>query len=239
MKKIAVFVEGQTELIFMCSLLKAVFGENHIALELRQLVGKAERDVPSRIRILATYPSESTQYYFTVFDCHGGGEKSAVKSEIRDRAERLAEKDYAMIFGLRDLFPLPDLEKLRTNMVLDHLPLPARIFIAVREIEGWFLAEDHHYAKLSPELTIAKVNEIAGIDITHDSTEQIEHPSETLKAIYHTVGIEYKKKASDVLEITDTFDYDNLYFTVRNRNHSLNEMLEYLDGIMEERNENG
>jgi hypothetical protein len=97
----------------------------------------------------------------------------------------------------------------------------------VNEVEAWFMAEEKHYAKIDPKLTLAKVNAIAGIDVSTDSTELIAHPTEKLQQIYN-----YSKRKNTVTRIVNTLDYTNLYIDVRQRNNSFNELLMHLDSII-------
>jgi hypothetical protein len=114
----------------------------------------------------------------------------------------------------------------------NDLCLPIEIFLAVREIEAWFLAEENHYRLIDDSLTVSKVNSIVGIDITTDSTETIDHPSFVLKQLYQSVGKDYNKKKWEAERTVYNFDYENLYLCVRNRNTSLNELLTCLDNLI-------
>ncbi len=110
--------------------------------------------------------------------------------------------------------------------------LPVKFILAVMEIESWFLAEETHYSKISNRLSFEIANKITGIDIRSDTTENIQHPSDTLKQIYMMGKTTYDKSEENVLRTVDALDYENLYINVRTRNKSLNELLTCLDGLM-------
>jgi hypothetical protein len=233
MKKIAVFVEGQTEQIFASELLKNIFGHAKVDIEELQFTGKESSRWIHTIRSVDV--TASTEYLFRIYDCHGGGNKSTVKSDIIEQFPRLVKESFSFVVGIRDVYPLPDLNKLK-SMIYSGLPtgaiLPVKIFLAVREIEAWFLAEENHYHFIDESLTVSKVNTIVGFDITTTSTETINHPSLTLKKVYQSVGKDYKKKKWEVEQTVYALEYDNLYMTVRKRNNSLNELLTCLDGLI-------
>jgi hypothetical protein len=192
MKKIAVFVEGQTEQVFAEELARHIFGHAKVEIEQLQFSGKEGCRRIRTIRSVDTTPS--TQYLFRIYDCHGGGENSTVKSDIKEQFSRLLGESFSCIVGIRDVYPLQDLQKLKSvlSLGLPSAPsLPVEIFLAVREIEAWFLAEENHYQLIDRSLTVPHINSIVGIDITADSTEIIGHPSFVLRQIYQSVGKSY------------------------------------------------
>ena len=233
MKKIAFFVEGQTEQIFIDQLIRNTFSYNKIDIEELQFFGKEDN---RRIRTIRSVSSDtSSEYFIRVYDCHGGNENSTVKSDIREQFMKLLGESFTFIIGLRDVYPLSDTDKLKSMMIInlpDDSKLPIKIFFAVREIEAWFIAEEKHYALIDDLLTISYVNQIVGFDITTLSTETIHHPSLTLKTIYQSVGKDYNKKKWEIERTVHCLDYENLYIAVRDRNNSLNELLDCLDGLI-------
>ena len=233
MKKVAVFVEGQTEQVFASELVKQIFGHIKVAVEELQLSGK---EGLRRIRTIRSINTESSKdYFFRIYDCHGGDIESTVKSEIREQFPILINESFSFIIGIRDVYPLPDFDMLK-SMMNKELPsntmLPIKIFLAVREVEAWFLAEEKHYPLIDESLTTSLVNKIIGFDITTTSTETIDHPSLTLKTVYQSVGKDYKKKKWEAKRTVDALDYENLYLNVRKRNDSLDELLTCLDRLI-------
>jgi hypothetical protein len=235
MKKVAIFAEGQTEQIFVTELLRHIFGHAKIGIEALQFSGKTGARRIRTIWSVVTMPS--AEYLFRIYDCHGGGENSTVKSDIKEQFLRLKDEAFSYIIGIRDVYPMPDIVKLKKmmNVGLPDFPiLPINIFLAVREVEAWFIAEENHYFAISPSLTLHIVNCIAGIDIQKDSTEIIKHPAAVLDKIYKAGGRQsgYSKNEYVVKDIVSKLDYDNFYIAVRKRNDSLNELLTCLDGFI-------
>ena len=107
MKRIAFFVEGQTEQIFINKLLIEIAVQRNISVELKQLRSGAEISINQSIFYLE--PQEPL-FKALIFDC-GSDEK--VKQTILDRINGLAQKGYYEVVGLRDLRPkeLTELEK--------------------------------------------------------------------------------------------------------------------------------
>lgn len=230
MKKVAVFVEGQTEQVFADELVRHIFGHAKVAVEILQFSGKEGSRRIHTIR--SVNRASSMEYLFRIYDCQGGGENSTVKSDIIEQFSKLKMESFSYIIGIRDVYPLQDMSKLKM-MLNKNLPLdpvtPITIFLAVREIEAWFMAEENHYHLINEALAISTVNSIVGFDITNDSTESIDHPAVVLKHIYQSVGKNYTKKKWETERIVYNLDYDNLYLNVRKRNNSLNELLTCLD----------
>jgi hypothetical protein len=236
MKKIAMFVEGQTEQIFATELVKRIFAQRKIAIESLQFSGKIGSRKMTIIKTAAAMRGnpESLAYYFRIYDCHGGGESSTVKSDIIEQLASLNREGFAFIIGIRDVYPASDILLLRKMLGygIPKIAIPINIVLAVNEIESWFVAESRHYRKISPILTIALVNKMTGIDIERDSTEVLRHPAETLNNIYHRAGCAYRKRRCQIERTVEALSYENLYFNVRTRNSSLNELLTCLEEII-------
>jgi hypothetical protein len=224
MKKVAVFVEGQTEQIFAQKLIEQVISPGKVTVTTYQLRGGAK--YARKLILLKSQPdAQQPAYYFEIYDC-GGDAK--VKDDIIENSQSMKQKGFSLIIGLRDVYPNGSkIARLRKYLHFG-IPagVPARIVLAVNEVEAWFLAEENHYPKIDPKLTLAAVNAVAGVDVSRDSTEAIAHPAETLKLIY-----KYSKSKNSVSRIVNALDYANLYINVRQRNRSLAELLTHLDSI--------
>ena len=225
MKKIALFVEGQTEQIFVKKLIEQMVNPSVVTTTTYQLRG-GTKDTRKLILLETQSATQQSNYYFEIYDC---GNDSKVKDDVIEHLPSMQRKDFSMIIGIRDVYP--------NNAKIAHLRkyltfgipagIPTQIVLAVNEVEAWFMAEENHYKKIDTRLTIAKVNAIAGIDVSTDSTEIIDHPTEKLNRIYR-----YTKSKNKVARIVNALDYVNLYVGVRQRNNSLNELLVHLDSII-------
>jgi len=233
MKKVAIFVEGQTEAIFISEMIKQLFDENKTDIVITKSQRKHER-----ITIDLYTTTNKNEYYFLISDC---GNDEMVKSKIRDNYDQLLKAGFIYIIGLQDLYNPQrkkkgiDDSKYRLSINIDlRQIIPTKIYLAIQETEAWFIAEETHYQRISQTLTINIVNSIAGIDIQKDDTEVIPHPTVILDRIYQAGGRKngYSKNEYIVKDVVCKLDFCNLYFAVRERNNSLNELLTCLDGLI-------
>lgn len=101
MIKLAVFVEGYTEAVFVDRLIEEVAGANRVRIERRQIRGGRTTRRRS-IQIKAAQPDTGQQYYVLIIDCGGD---DAVKQRILEEHENLSRVGYVKIIGLRDVRP--------------------------------------------------------------------------------------------------------------------------------------
>jgi len=160
MKKIAFYVEGQTEQFFLNKLLIEIAGIKNICLILRKFNGR------SRPPTQEIYPKSVSQpvnpsHTALIYNC---GNDEGVKTRILEEYQDLTNDGFNEIIGIRDLFPLTDLTRLETRLKnglpsRGEIPLPANtsIVIAVHEVEAWFLAECNHFTCIDSNLTEALV----------------------------------------------------------------------------------
>jgi len=232
MKKIALFVEGQTEQIFTEKLIREFIGKHKFHIAKGKFSG-GKKGPRKLLCMPARHIEKDTEYYFMIYNCEGD---SRIKSDISNRLDTLREESFSLVIGIRDVYPETDIEKINHYLYRGISPMPnvsVKIVLAVMEIESWFLAEETHYSNISKRISLDIVNKIAGIDVSKDTTESIEHPSDILNRIYTEYGETYYNKSKDnVQQVVKALDYKNLCLNVRNRNKSLNELLTCLDGLI-------
>ena len=233
MKKIAFFVEGQTEQIFISEFLNQFFSEHKKVIKTRQM-----RKLHGNVSIESITTNEPKDYFIVIYDC---GTDGKVKSDILENSQKFKESGFYYIIGLQDFFnpqrkktgvTVQQLKK-GLNFGLDQV-IPTEIFLAVQEIEAWFIAEENHYEAILPDFSLDSINAIAGINIKTDDSEKISHPAVLLDKIYKAGGRTsgYSKNEHIVRDIVRRLDFTNLYLNVRKRNNSLNELLTCLDGLI-------
>lgn len=225
MKKIAVFTEGQTEWIFAQRLIEYMAKARNLSVAIKA--------IKTITNISARPPLGDVEYVFMVLDCTGG---DRVLSSIRENAQELKNAGYSLVIGIMDVFPcsnenIANLKKMRRRAV-SKLPISANVFPAVMEVEAWFIAEETHFVRISPMLTVDVINRIAGIDVTNESTEIIPRPSETLDKIYHHAGLNRDKSRAWTIKIVSALDFTNMCGKVRTRSRSLDELLSCLDSVL-------
>jgi len=229
MKKLAIFVEGQTERLFIYKLIKEIAGNRQVAITQEQKIQGQNFTIIEAERI-----TDETKYYVLIRDCRNDDQ---VKTSIIEVAESLAKKRYEKIIGLRDVYPkrhseIPELQKWRNYRVpTKHLPI--NIMLAVMEIEAWFLAETSHFIRIDPRLTNDTIKTVlGGFDPTVNCVELRYHPAQDLDAIYHYAGFAYTKRKNNCLRTVDSLDYSALYLSLQNTIPCLGSFINEIDTFL-------
>lgn len=233
MKKIAFFVEGQTEQIFVNRLIREIIGNGNVTIIQKKISGGT--NAPKREFVRSYSISRKPIYTALIYDC---GSDNRVKSEILDNISSLRESGYACIVGLRDLYPLPIDELPRLEKGLNFLPYslkdmyrPFDIVVAVREVETWFLAEASHFLKIDKRLTGRFIERHLGFDPYIIDPISREHPSEDLNRIYKLVGKSYTKKHWQVEKMVNRLDFNKLRHDVSKRLPSLLTLIKAIESV--------
>ena len=232
MIKIAFFVEGKTERIFIEKFLDSYYTHPFFNVESQELRGGRAKIVNK-----SNYEDENLKYSFLIFDVGGDG---SVTSAIFERSENLINSHgYNHIFGIRDLYPNHrdhlDLVKTTFNEIFqnDKILNDFSLIIAIMEIEAWFLADYPFFLKVDNRLTASKINETLNINIENDELENYRHPAKIIDEIYKIVGRRYKKRESDSHSICSHIDFDELYLNQNKRNRipSFDSFVNKIDGF--------
>ncbi len=231
MKKLAIFVEGYTELQFVNSLLEKIAGEHSIRIEQRQIRGGTNARRTMAL-VKAAKPDDGQKYYVLLFDC--GGDR-LVKDRIREEHEGLSNKQFLKIIGIRDVRPdytyaeIPKLEAGLPKYIKTSL-IPVEFILSVMELEAWFLAEFNHFPKIDPVITIPKIKETLGFDPENDDMEIRSEPTNDLIACYAIAGKAYEK--GNATGTIDALDYDFLYVELPQKINYLNRLVNSIDTFL-------
>ncbi len=204
-KKLAFFVEGQTEQVFIQKLLLEIAGRHNITIDVVQTRGSG----PARTVVISGHSAANTQYYALVCDC---GTDNRVASDINDNYSGLIAQGFSFILGLRDVYPEPDAKipamRAAIAKILPKGTIAAHLVLAIREIEAWFIVEDRHYPAIHPDLTPELIKARLNIDTRSVAAESIAHPAGTLHDIYQLQGRGYiNKKRWQVERTVHALDY--------------------------------
>jgi hypothetical protein len=239
MKKIAFFVEGQTEQLFINKLLIEIAGQKNIAIELKTFGGKNNPPTSNLYPKTIANPQNTTKHFALIYDCRGD---ESLKSRILEEHQDLIQDGYQEIIGIRDLFPLTDLLKLEDrllnglvkngNRVELALPQNCHIIVVVNEIEAIFLAECTHFENIDNRLTRDLITTSMSIDPCVDDVTLLIQPSITLKDIYQLVNKTYKKDKKVVEKTVECLDYANIYINQRSRIVKLDELITKIDTFL-------
>jgi hypothetical protein len=221
LKRIAIFAEGQTELIFIREFLFRIFDPSKLSLECFVLLAHKESPVPYK------YSSPSAEIHFMIIDAHGD---RGVLSSIAEREINLIEKrEYDRIIGLRDMYSedyiklSPDvITEVISNQIIEKHNLTIenmtysdkiKIYFAIMEIEAWFLGMYNLFYKINSMLTLEYIKESLNIDLqVIDPQREFYKPSELVHSILELCERAYNKKEDEIESICSqmtTEDFDN------------------------------
>jgi hypothetical protein len=213
MKKMAIFVEGLTELKFIDRLLREIITERHLQIAHARASGEARgsRRVMSISAISEAH--EERKYYFLIVD---SSSDNRVGSDIRENYDSMAAQGYASIIGLRDVrpdFSFAEIPKLRGRLSyrLKTKPIQVIFALGVMEIEAWFLAEHSHFSRIHPEITPYRIKEELDFDPISGDMQLRENPAKDLSDSYALEGLAYAKRTAQIQRTIDALDYAAIY----------------------------
>src|SRR6266851_4361190 len=135
MNKLAVFVEGYTEVVFVAKLIEEIAGENNVLIEHREIRGGSSKR-RTFARVQATKQDTGQKYFVMIVDCGGD---SLVKERVLEEHENLTKAGYSKIIALRDVRPdfthadIPRLERGLRSYISTAL-IPVEFILAIMEI---------------------------------------------------------------------------------------------------------
>ena len=119
-KKLAIFVEGQTEQLLIEELVNRAATTKNFSVKKTKLFGGKRKSNPRILTVEAVSPDN--QYYVLIVD---SAQDERVKSDIMDQYNSLVKAGYQKIIGVRDARPSAknpsEVPKLRSGLN-SHLP---------------------------------------------------------------------------------------------------------------------
>ena len=188
--KIAIFVEGLTEDVFLTALLENYFNPGKIEISRVKHQGHTKRVYFRSLEQQSQYG----EHFCLIVDV---GSDEAVLSKLKESYQNMRKKGYSAFFGLRDLksgqhdrFGQYFVRK--TQEIVDDFRVEHNVHFhfAKMEIEAWFFAAPGLMTRVHSRLTNEFVQSITGInlDIT-DPEASIENPAVMIRRIFRTVGL--------------------------------------------------
>jgi hypothetical protein len=213
MRKIAFFVEGAAEVLFIERLITEVANANEVYVTKKKIRGGGKSGLtPKRITEYEGVRELSGEnFYVLIYDC--GGDK-LVASRIREEHENLTAAGYERIVGVRDVRPdfrkeqVPKLESMMSSVV-DKSFAPVVFVLSTMEIEAWFLAEHNHFEKIHPDLNPELITARLGFDPRSFVASDRSNPAQDLEESYLLKGVVYDKYA--VQNTVDKLDFAFIY----------------------------
>jgi hypothetical protein len=224
MQKIAVFVEGQTELITVREFLKKKY-TYEVDILCLELYKNSFQTVPYENK-----NPNSKQYY----QIHNIGNDKRVLSAIIEREKSFWEAGFIKLIGLRDMYskeykdansPSQEINSIlnikvieETKKIVDastNKPNKIKVCFSVMEIEAWFLGMYKFFERYNPKYSAENINAALGVDISKiDPEKTFFHPSLVLDKVFSIDGKRYKKRESNVEAILNQLqneDFEELY----------------------------
>jgi hypothetical protein len=231
MNKLAVFVEGYTEVLFVDKLIEEIAGKANVTIEHKSISGgsRARRKIET---IKAARRNGNERYYVLIVNC--GGDRQ-VKSRIIEEHQNLTERRFSSIVGLRDVRPdfahadIPKLER-SLQMHIKTKLIPVRFILAVLEIEAWFLAEATHFERIDPAITVAVIKSTLGFDPQNEDMQQRLAPADDLDKCYAIGSKRYEKRESATT--VEALDFGLIYCDLRDRIPYLGQLIGHVEQFL-------
>jgi len=201
------FVEGQTEQHILSRLACELCGWDNLSY----LWYRCHND---RLFFAGQQDNPSATHHLAIYNCEGD---ESVAFRLRERYTHLVDEGTSLFLLLRDLYPTradraeaPEVLSLMRQFLPSGPPLPICV-LAVMEIEAWFFAEYHHFARLDASLTPERIHELTDFHPVLGDCETIAHPAPLLDTVYRTIpGRSYTKRAAQSAAVAEWLNYDHL-----------------------------
>lgn len=214
MRRVCVFLEGQTELIFVREFLCKWYEYSDVKITCLQLRGNAFQSVEY------DFGDENCANQFQLISV---GNDNKVLSTLINRAGRLVETGYDLVVGLRDMYGEKYREKAEGKVkeylneefisiayeeLKNSIPEPilnqVSVCFAIMEIETWILSMYPAIKRYYPMLSEMDLYDV-GIPI-EESMETIFHPAFNLSSLMQKCGKSYDKHKGEVNALMSVFD---------------------------------
>ena len=216
--KIAVFVEGQGELIFIRNLLYHINDPAKLSFECFRLHARSQQEVPYE------YKNPNASVHFKIINV---GNDERVLDAILENENRLFKQGFHKIIGLRDMYSKAYRKKSKNAIdnevtqqfieavatVIAGMNNPNKIHFhfAIMELEAWWLSMYNLFAKIDDQLTVSFIEKHLGYNLANiDPEKRFFHPSIEIDKIFQLIESNYNKHFSDVESITSNIDSEDI-----------------------------
>jgi hypothetical protein len=235
MKRLAIFVEGYTEMVFVDGLIREIAKNKNVEIRRAHIVGPRDR---RRILSLGAVSLNSGDE-FSVLIYNSRGDQN-VSADIKDQYQKLIKNNATAIIGLMDVYPdsRSDINKLMYyfGYGIPTKPINPSYVLSVMEIEAWFIAEHTHFPRIHPTLTCALIEQRTGYDPSTDDSQLLNHPAANLHIFYQLVGKSYDKDPANSQQPDNMFyhtssllDYNFLYYILMDKIAPLKKLIEAIE----------
>lgn len=235
MRKMAIFVEGRTELEFDSKLIEEIASTKAVTIESRKIRGGSR--VPRTCQRIAVKQAgqigQTSTHYFMLYDC---GNDELPKSRMIEEYPSLSSSGYTKIICHRDVAPdylHSEIPRLEQGLPYGVRTVPIRVtfILSVMEIEAWFLAEHRHFEKIDPSLSVSTISAALGFDPSNDDMQLRTSPAQDLHNCYSLVGKCYSKYNSQ--STIDAIDTAAVYVEVATKFSYLSKLCQEIIDFLE------
>lgn len=222
MRKVAIFTEGQGELIFVRQLIIALFGYEKASFECFELYTGNLQSVPYR---------SSPQMANIHFQIVNVGNDEGVLSVILERQENLIRSGFEII-GIRDMYSeayKKRSHRIDRNIISDFIMATSdfidgtnnsdkiSFYYAIMELEAWLLSIYSLFPRINPILTMAFIEENCGHNLQFTNPETaFFHPASELDKILKLIGMRYSKSKGQMESIMGSVLPEDFYEIIEN-----------------------
>lgn len=237
MRRIAIFVEGQTELIFVREFLLKYFNYQNLSIECFTLFTDSCH-LPTEYSF---GNKEDIEYHFEILNV--GNDKSVI-TRIKRRAQYMWDAGFERIIGLRDLYSKEYREAVQGQYIdpnenekfvqgyRSQLNSDKICFsFAIMETEAWLLGLVDIFERMNSKLTIKYIEQQLGYNLESiDPETEFFHPAKEIDKIFKLAGFgSYDKSKGDVNSIVSYIHRED-YITLleSNKCNSFKEFVSFL-----------
>jgi hypothetical protein len=218
--KIAIFVEGQTELIFVREYLLKMFDYQNIWIECYTLFTGGDFNTTEY-----SFPNDNAACYFQVINV---GNDNAVLTRLLKREQHLWNTGFHKIVGLRDMYSKNYRESVQNSAISEEINLKyihgagktiaetakqaenIHFHFAIMEAEAWILGLKNCFKHLDPNLDTTAIAEKLGFNLDEiDPEKYFFHPAAIVQKIYDLAGKNYNKSKGDINAIMSHIHKDD------------------------------
>jgi hypothetical protein len=210
MYKVAIFVEGLTEKVFIKKLIGKRYGNSPYRLIESRLV---------KWEYLLLQPLEASTVLACEFIIIEVPSYDLLFSYVIENAPDMIHRHkYDFIVGLRDLHPAKRDEEATimklNSRLLEVIPDRDKIalILAIMQTEAWFLCDHTLFQRINSTLTPDYIGSALNLDLINNDPELTYNaPATVLKKILELVGLTYRKHKSEVNTVVNNIDFDYLF----------------------------
>ncbi|MGP6089895.1 hypothetical protein [Antarctobacter jejuensis] len=231
MKKLGIFVEGQTEAIFSEFLVMHLADGICADIDVRRFFGgRRFNRMELSAHIIRCGGGGEPTHYILIRNC---GTDGRVVSDINEQCGGLKDGGFQKIIGLRDVRPInrDKISRLRSGIHGSLHSLEGfhiSVHLAVMEIEAWMMAENTHFQRLNEGLTEQRIEDEVGFFPQPNNVSERDDASGDLRSIYSIVDEVYDKTEPSVRRTHGLLSFERICQEVSD---DIDDLKDFIDQI--------